>query len=228
MKRILAVIALAFLAACTTANTRQFSETMSRPAAGARILVVQPDISLALLTATGLREPRADWSQQGRENIAAQLNTAVAAKGHTAEAFDPSAAMDGRVGQVLRLHQAVGQSILFANYSPVPLPTKKGSFDWTLGEGVKELGAATGAQYALFTFGGGAYSSGGRATVAVLAAIGGVAIPLGSQQVFASLVDLNTGRILWSNVVTASPSSDMREAPGAQALVQTLLKDAPL
>lgn len=228
MRRILAVLALAFLAACTTANTRQFSETMARPAPGAKILVVQPDISLALLTATGIREPRADWSQQGRDNIAGQLNTAVTAKGHTTEAFDPAAAMDGRVGQVLRLHQAVGQSILFSNYSPVPLPTKKGAFDWTLGEGVKELGASTGAQYALFTFGGGAYSSGGRATIAVIAAIGGVAIPLGSQQVFASLVDLNTGRILWSNVVTASPSSDMREVTGAEVLVQTLLKDAPL
>lgn len=228
MKRLLAALTLMLVASCTTANTRQFSETMERPAAGAKILVVQPDISLALLTATGMREARADWSQQGRDNLNTQITASLKAKGHVIETFDPTSSMDGRVGQVLRLHQAVGQSILFSNYGAIPLPTKKGGFDWTLGEGVKEFSAQTGAQYALFTFGGGTYASSGRAAMMVLAAAAGVGIPMGQQQVFASLVDLNTGRVLWSNVVTASSNSDMRNDEGAKVLVQSLVKDAPL
>jgi hypothetical protein len=228
MKRLITIIALACLAACASANTRQFSETAVRPPAGAKILVVSPDISLSLLTATGMREPRADWSKQGQAHLAADIAAAVAARGHAPQAFDPSNAMDGRIGQILRLHQAVGASILFASYGPIPLPTKKGAFDWTLGDGVQELATATGADYALFSFGGGTYSSGGRATMAVLGALAGVAIPMGSQQVFASLVDLRTGRIVWSNVATAASGSDMRDEQGARNLVATLMKDAPL
>jgi hypothetical protein len=228
MRQLIAILALSLLSACTTANTRQHSETMPRPPAGAKILVVQPDISLALLTATGAREPRADWSKQGQDNLAAQISAALSARGHAAQGFDPAGSMDGRVGQILRLHQAVGESILFTSYGPVPLPTKKDKFDWTLGEGVQELGVQTGAQYALFTFGGGTYASGGRAAMAVLGAVAGLAVPLGNQQIFASLVDLRTGRILWSNVTTASSGSDMRETEGARVLVEALMKDAPL
>ena len=129
MKRLIMAMALACLAACASANTRQFSETTTtRPAAGSKILIVQPDISLALLTATGLQQPRADWSQQGRDNLAADIKAAITARGHTAEAFDPSASMDGRIGQILRLNQAVSSSIQFASYGPIPLPTEKEKF----------------------------------------------------------------------------------------------------
>ena len=229
MKRLILAIALLCAAGCATANTRLASEDLPRPPAGSRILIVQPDVSLALLTAVGVQEARADWSQQGRDNIAAQLTTAMAAKNHAAEAFNPTDAVDGRVGQVLRLHKAVGESILFASYGPIPLPTKKKNFQWTLGEGAQELSRAAGdANYALFTFARGTYSSSGRAAMAVVGALAGVAIPTGQQQVFASLVDLRTGQVLWSNVVIASPNSDMREGAGAEALVKLLLKDAPL
>jgi uncharacterized 2Fe-2S/4Fe-4S cluster protein (DUF4445 family) len=60
------------------------------------------------------------------------------------------------------------------------------------------------------------------------AAMLGVAVPLGSQQVFASLVDLRTGQVVWFNVATAGPNADMRSADGAAALTTAVLKGAPL
>jgi len=229
MRRLIVILALALVAGCASTNTRIATENMPRPPDGSRIVIVQPDVSLALLTAVGMAEPRADWSQKGRDNIAAQLRAAMGAKTHAVEAFDPAGAIDGRLGQVLRLHKAVGDSILFASYGPIPLPTKKDNFQWTLGEGVQELAQASGgANYALFTFARGTYSSSGRAAMAVVGALAGVAVPTGQQQVFISLVDLRSGQVLWSNVVVASPSSDMRETEGAAALVRLLLKDAPL
>src|SRR5690606_6236013 len=97
-------------------------------------------------------------------------------------------AMTGRVGQLLRLNQAVGGSILQYSYG-TPLPTKKSGFDWTVGAGAQEVAAAYQADYALFVTGAGSYASGGRVMTAVGLSLLGVGVPLGQQQAFASLVD---------------------------------------
>jgi hypothetical protein len=60
------------------------------------------------------------------------------------------------------------------------------------------------------------------------AALLGVSVPLGQQQVFASLVDLRTGRVVWFNVAVAGPQADMRSQEGAQSLCRSLLKGVPL
>ncbi|WP_176695859.1 hypothetical protein [Phenylobacterium immobile] len=56
----------------------------------------------------------------------------------------------------------------------------------------------------------------------------GVAVPLGVQQVYASLVDLRTGRVVWYNVAVVGPQSDIRTEEGARALVVDLMKKAPI
>ncbi len=101
-------------------------------------------------------------------------------------------------------------------------------FDWTLGEGAQELGRTYGADYALFTYGRGSWSSGGRKALFLLAAMGGIGLQMGSQTLFASLVDLKTGRVVWFNVASASSNDDMRTPEGARKLVQSLMKNAPL
>jgi hypothetical protein len=53
-------------------------------------------------------------------------------------------------------------------------------------------------------------------------------VPLGSQTVQLSLVDLKTGNIVWYNNVLAGPGADMRSRAGAKSLVEGLLKDIPL
>jgi hypothetical protein len=228
MRSWLALAALALLAACASSQPKTFTGTFAPPAAGSRILVVTPDVQLALLPAAGMPEPREDWSRSGRDNLARALAAQIGREGHAASALDPTTAMEGRVGQIIRLHDAVGTSILAVNYGGVNLPTRRDNFEWTLGPGVQELASAHNADYALFVTARGSYASSGRVAAMVGLAVLGVGVPLGGQQAFASLVDLRTGNVIWFNVAVASPNQDMREAPGAASFVNTLLEDAPL
>lgn len=228
MHRLFAVmLACACLAACTTTNTKVAFNNPAKPPAGARVLLLQPDIELSVLTAAGLQEPRADWSTTARDNLSADIEAAMKSRAHAFKTVDPNAAMSGRNGQLLRLHGAVGNSILMFNYGVYALPTKK-LFDWTLGPGAQALAESQDADYALFVTGRGSYASGGRVATAIGLSLLGVGVPLGGQTVFASLVDLRTGQVVWFNVATAGPSADMREDKGSDLLVASLLKDLPL
>ncbi len=209
----------------TTAKTAPGITTLPK---GSRILVLTPYVDLKILTMSGIAEPRADWSAQGRDNMSTELQGSMTTSGHPFQSLTAADAMEGHNGQLLRLHQAVGGSILAFTYSPLTLPTKKGSFDWTLGEGAKSLSDTYGADYALFTYVVGSYSSGGRKIAWLAVAALGASIPLGGQQAVASLVDLRTGQIVWFNVTTASPTADVRAATGAHSLMSTLLKGMPL
>lgn len=224
-----ALAALLVLASCTTTQPRTAASAIEAPPPNATILIVQPDIQLSLLSAAGMQEPRADWTEAARANIAAAFAGNLSGQGHTPQPYDPDEAYEGRIGQVIRLHEAVGASILFFQYAPLALPTHpRDSFNWTLGPGAQEIAAATGARYALFTVARGSYASGGRVAAMIGLAILGVGVPLGGQQMYASLVDLQTGEIIWFNLATASPNADMRTPEGARALVDELLEDAPL
>jgi hypothetical protein len=224
--RIFAAFAFLFvLAGCGTTSDVRAMQGGTAPPANATILVVQPDIQLSLLTAVGMTEPRADWSQAAQQNMAASITTALRTRGHAPESFSTDGLMQGRTGQIVRLNDAVSQAILTYEYGYLTLPTHADGFSWSLGEGVQELAAASGtnARYALFIVARGAYSSSGRWVMAVLAQQ-----PTGGgQAVRASMVDLQTGEIVWFNVAIAG-QNDMREPAGAAALVTELLETAPL
>ena len=229
MKRLLPIaFACLWLAACTTTNTRLADAAAPKPPAGSQVVLMQPGVQLGLLTAGGITEPRADWAKQAQENLSREIQAQLKARAHDFKMLDPEQEMDGRSGQLLRLNGAVGQSILLFSYGPYTLPTKGKAFDWTLGDGVKTLAERHGAQYALFVNAQGNYASGGRVAASIGMAMLGVAIPLGQQQVMASLVDLKTGKVVWFNVAVAGPGADMREPAGAASLTESLLKNIPL
>lgn len=228
MKRLIAVVLAGLcLAGCTVTNTK-LGLNLASPPAGARVLLVKPDVQLAVLTAGGVDEARADWSQQGQSNLEQSVATQLKSKSYAFKEVDPNTIMSGRSGQLIRLHQAVGESILTFGYGLYALPTKKAGLDWTLGDGAKALADSQGADYALFVHASGNYASGGRVATAVGMAVIGVHIPLGSQTVFASLVDLRTGQVVWFNTALAGPSDDMRTPAGAATLTTSLLTKIPL
>ena len=130
--------------------------------ANSRVLVMTPDVQLSLLTAAGVPEPRENWSVAGRDNLAESLAALVEREEHTPSALDPATAMEGRIGQIIRLHDAVGGAIIADRLGYMRLPTRRTNKEWTLGEGVQELGAAYNADYALFVVARGSYASGAR------------------------------------------------------------------
>jgi hypothetical protein len=228
-RKLAAIVACMALAACTTVQVKSADASLiSAPDPHAKGLLVQPDVQLASLLASGLNEAREDWSRAGQANLSQAISEELASRSHTFETLDPAASMEGKTGQLLRLNDAVGQSVLQFEYSGQRLPTHKGSFNWTLGDGTKVLRDKKGADYALFVTARGTYASAGRVAVMIGAAMLGVSVPLGQQQVFASLVDLRSGQVVWFNVAIAGPSDDMRSPEGAHTLAKSLLKGVPL
>lgn len=233
VKVLAAFVMMSLAVACTTTQTRVTKSLPEKPAAGTGILVLKPDIELSLLTASGLQEPNTQWSREALTNIQATLTTVLQGRQQRFIAMDPDTIVSGRTNQILRLHDAVANSILMFNYGFATLPTKRSdNFDWTLGPGALELAraaaAGSDAKYALITLGRGSYSSGGRWAIAIAGAALGASVPMGGQQIYASLVELETGKVVWFNVATAGPQDDMRKPEGARGLITTLMKDVPL
>ncbi|MEQ1618400.1 MAG: hypothetical protein ABL883_08665 [Terricaulis sp.] len=224
LKKLFALAAVALLAACAVTSPQTYSGQFTPPAANSRMLVMTPNVQLSLLSAAGIPEPREDWSIAGRDNLAVSFAEYVQSKHHSPSALDPSTAMEGRVGQIIRLHDAVGGALM----TRAMLPTQRDRFEWTLGEGVRELGATHNVDYAIFVGAYGTYASAGRVAAMVAFSMLGVGIPLGNQVAYASLVDLRTGNVIWFNTILAAPNQDMRNAGGAKALVDNLLRSAPL
>lgn len=224
-----ALTAVLLLSGC--ASTNQVADSGYRPPEGSyRMLVMQPDITVGVLTAGGQFEFREDWTEQARNNIIQSLiaqqsksggETRVAA---TREEIGADATL---VNELVWLHNAVGQSIKLHKYTPARLPTKKDRFDWTLGTHAVEFGKVTSYDYALFLHAQDSFSSGGRVALQIMGALGcgfGVCVmPTGGQQVaFASLVDLRTGQVVWFNTLI-SGVGDIRTPDGADKMVKSLL-----
>jgi hypothetical protein len=223
-KQILAATMALVLSACATSPTQTFTGVFDPLPVHSRVLAVTPNVQLSLLSSLGQNEPREDWSQTGRDNLSAALQAYIESHGHDSSALGPSAAMDGHIGQIIRLHDAVSAAI----QDRYALPTKEDAVDWTLGEGARELGAAYHSDYAVFVSGHGNFASAGRAAAMLGLSMIGVGLPMGTQVYNASLVDLRTGDVIWSNLMAAGPNHDPRMPAGAAALVQALMKDAPL
>jgi hypothetical protein len=233
LKVFVAFALMSMVMACTTTQTRVTRSLPERPAAGTGIIVLKPDIELSVLTVSGLQEPNSEWSKQALANIQTSLNAALQNRQQRFIPLDPDTIIEGRANQILRLHDAVATSVLAFNYGFGSLPTRKADdFNWTLGPGALELARASAAgsdaKYALITFGRGSYASGGRWALAIVGTALATSVPMGGQQVYASLVELSTGKIVWFNVATAGPQDDMRKPEGANGLITTLMKDVPL
>jgi hypothetical protein len=198
---------------------------------GTRVLLMTPDVQLSEMTAGGLEEPNAAWTEQGRRNVTAALARFMSSRRARMISYrepqEGSPAARAHV-QLQKLHEVVGGTILLHKYNQAAvLPTKVDTFDWTLGAQTAQLGDEFGADYGLFVLLHDSYASGERVAVIVAAALFGVGLHGGIQRGFASLVDLRTGDIVWFNVLVRG-AGDLRDAGSADDAVTTLLSDVPL
>ncbi len=197
----------------------------------ARVLLMPLDVQLFELTAGGLEEPKADWTEAAENHVYAALKSILQQRQDTLIAYQRSADDPDNAHvdqQLMKLHAAVGQAITvhtyFAGYN---LPTKKDAFDWSLGGGVQQLNDRYDANCALFIFLRDSYASAGRKAAMVVGALAGFYIAGGRQMGFASLVDLGSGDILWFGRLLRE-TGDLREPEPAREAVQQLLVGIPL
>ncbi|NIR31299.1 MAG: hypothetical protein GWN84_18725 [Gammaproteobacteria bacterium] len=231
--RWLIVVLLGLVATgCAQTRTFQASGDFERPQGRVRVLLMPPDIELYEIAASGMAEPRADWTATAERNVRAALERHLAARDAELVEYESPGAGVALIHpehvQLVKLHQAVGRTILTHKYvQELALPTKQGALDWTLGQNAAALRRAYDADYALFVNFRDSFTSTGRAAVIVVAAVLGYAVQGGHQEGFASLVHLRSGEIVWFNVLSSS-GGDLRDPAMAAGATSQLLSELPL
>lgn len=198
-----------------------------------KIILMPMDIELSALTAGGILEPNASWTEDAKIYVHSAISEKISSE-YGAEIIELKSLSHQLNSeeqklqvQLVKLHEAVGQSILRHKYIQLfNLPNKKDIFDWTLGEKAKFLKEKFNADYALFIYLRDSYSTGGRVAVIIVGAAMGVGVPGGQQVGFASLVDLNTGKVIWFNRLIRG-AGDLRNKENAASSVDLLLYDFP-
>jgi hypothetical protein len=211
---------------CVQAQASLLAPGFLTRSAASKLVVVPPDIELFSIGGGGVREPRADWTQAAQENIRAELAARQQQLGSPVQVLEMRD-MDS-LAELNALHGAVAQAIFLHHVlgGALKLPTKNGALDWSIGEAVQPLQQQSGADYALFIWIRDSYATAERKAAMVAMAFLGVGLAGGAQIGYASLVDLQTGRIVWFKDLRRS-SGDLRQAGPAAETVETLLKDFP-
>ena len=217
--------AAVLFAGSASAQSKNLAPGFTSLPRNATVAIMPADIELFSISGGGVLEPKADWTEAG----AKYFKAALLAKNHklglrTLEVAEKDA---DDLAEINALHAAVARAIALHHFGPLALPTKEGKLDWSLADAVRPVKQATGADYALFSWVRDSYASSERAATMIGLALLGVGVPGGRQVGYASLVDLNTGQVVWFNRL-ARGSGDLREAERAAETVDALLAEFPV
>ena len=228
--KILTIFSLALtLLGCAQTAVRQ-KTAHHEPQEAVSVLLMPVDIELSALTAGGVKEVRADWTETAESLLSDALERQLAKKNDRLIAYvAPEAPLTlQQHHQIAKLHSVVGETIMLYSLLPAAIPpTQKGVFDWSLGKEVSSLREASGADYGLFIYIRDSYATAGRKTLIVASALLGVGMSGGSQIGFATLVDLHDGSVVWFNRIFKQ-TGDLRTRGPAENAVRELIEDIPL
>lgn len=214
------------VAAAGATESRNLAPGFTALTKGASLLVMQPDVELFSISGGGVVEPKADWTEQAHKHIHDALDRKTAALGlqtrgiseQDSDAFAEISALHAAVARSINLHHMSGGNLA--------LPTKDNKLDWSLGDAVRPIREKSGADYALFIWLRDSYASAERKVAIFALALLGVGVPGGMQTGYASLVDLQTGKVMWFNRLLRG-TGDLREADTADETVGALLAQFP-
>jgi hypothetical protein len=191
-------------------------------------LVLMPvDVEPFSLSAGGVPSPRADWTTAAQgfmnEELCRRLTTlrpqVNVIDEKTADDFAEQVSLPAAVAQSINLHHG-------SNNSTWALPSKDGRLDWSFGDAMQPLQTRLGARYGHFVWVRDSHASNERKAAMFALALLGVGIIGGVQVGHATLVDLQTGQVLWFNSL-ARLSGDLREQKPAAESIDALLAGFP-
>jgi hypothetical protein len=220
------VIVFALTVSAVWAQSKNLAPSFTTRPIDSKLVIVPADIELFSLSAGGVQEPKADWTEAATKHFAAGLKTKSNLLGNNVTTVKETDLDD--LAELSALHGSVATSVFVYHMlgGAGGLPTKDGKLLWSLGDAVKPLREKTGADYALFTWVRDSYASAERKATIVVMAVLGVGIAGGAQIGYASLVDLKTGQIVWFNNL-ARGFGDLREEKPALETVEALLRSFP-
>lgn len=221
-----ALVCASALAAAAAEAEKHFAPGFVALPQAAKLVVMPVDVELYSLSAGGVPEPKADWTASAQKHMKAELVRRTQSLGLTAQLMDDKAADE--FAEPMALHAAGGmvQRDRARDGGVWSLPTKGGKLDWSFDDALRDLQARSGADYGLFIWVRDSYASAERKLAMVGLALLGVGLTGGMQMGYASLVDLNSGKVLWFNRL-ARGSGDLREAKEAAESIDVLLTGFP-
>lgn len=206
------IVAIGMATALPASAEPAFAPDFTKLPVGTKVVVMPTDIELYSISAGGILEPKADWTETAAKNFKQALTQKMGGLKIQYSELTESQADD--FAEVNDLQGAVARAIDLHHFGPsvFRLPTKDGKLDWSMGDAVADIKKQTGADYALFNWVRDSYASSERVATMILMALVGVGLPGGVQVGYSSLVDLNTGRIVWFNRMLRGVG-DLREGP---------------
>jgi hypothetical protein len=192
------------------------------------IVVFRPDVQVGSIGASGITSPNAEWTADGRKNLLAALEADQAKFGRKVLVVEDSEGPEGKaIADYQSLSRAVSGAVFEHKFFGKKLPTKKDKFDWTLGPSAKQIANLNGGNYALLLYTNDAYSTGSRKLLKVLSFLGSGSVQIDrNHRGFASLIELETGKVVWMNVDLGA-DGDPREPDGAAKRIENLLGSMP-
>lgn len=190
------------------------------------IALMPVDVELFSLSAGGVPEPKADWTAAAQGHMKSAIEAKRTGLGLTT--LELSEAEADEFAEQIGLHAAVATAVSLHHVTGGvwALPTKAGKLDWSFGDAMRPLRAKTGARYGLFIWVRDSYASTERKIAMVGLALLGIAATGGFQVGYASLVDLETGQLVWFNRLVRG-TGDLREDKPARETVDALLAGFP-
>ena len=226
MSRLLVIFLFFFVFSCSSFNTEPKFVIRDFDNDSPSILLMPIDIEICELTLAGMCEPNASWTQSSRNNIIVNFKEILKKRNATLKNYDKSKEND-EIIKLIKLHTQIGQEIINNEYGPYKLPTKE-EFDWSIGKKTRLLKNKYKSDYVVFVYFRDQYSSTERVIYNIVTAVlfPGI-IPIGGSQIaFASLVDLNNGKITWFNGYYRS-FGDVRDVEKAKDTVNKLFEEFP-
>lgn len=231
--RVSCVLFLAISLSACVANTRHkvhYTLVEEKKAAPKKIVLLPVDIRVKEMSAGGVVEEVEEWSKQGKQSVDSSIRELSRStnKFELVDLPEMSEEEKKTLEEYVALYDVVaGNALMVTNFGGEAWQHKKKHFDYTLGEGLEFLRDRTGADSALILIGEDVVSSSGRKAAFILAAAVGVSIPLGHSLMYAGIVDLKTGDVLWFDYTISVDGKDLRVAEDSKKLLEELLKNYP-
>lgn len=188
------VTLLALGGCAATSNVYQNSGSMVPPDAPTMVLL-PPDFEVSIKNAGGDLELDIELTAQARDGYQAAVMELMFEKGVRLIPYGSDSFSDAHL-ELVRESNTVMDSIELSQSAKSSLGSSR---NLSLSESARETLAQFGAQYATFTIFRAVTPSGGRQAVAVIAALGGVAVQTSEAKFRVAVFDLRDGQCIWAN-----------------------------
>ena len=131
--------------------------------------IMPTDIELFSISAGGVLEPKADWTEAASKHFK-DAPDPKEAEARPSRSSSPRSRPTRRKTSTRCMAPSRGRSRCITS-ALLTLPTKDGKLDWSIGEPVKQIREATGADYALFSWVRDSYTSDERKATMVAIAV---------------------------------------------------------